>query len=113
MAAFSGHDQKSFYVKSTISPDDSYLLSGSSDRNAYIWSIDNPKAAPLALKGQSEEVSAVAWCPNDLSRIVTINDGGTFWIWRISDFTERQINDDSSLRLIGLVDKENLGMSFF
>uniref|UniRef100_A0A3Q2Q3D7 Denticleless E3 ubiquitin protein ligase homolog (Drosophila) n=1 Tax=Fundulus heteroclitus TaxID=8078 RepID=A0A3Q2Q3D7_FUNHE len=37
VAVFSGHQNSSFYVKSSISPDDQFLASGSSDHHTYIW----------------------------------------------------------------------------
>lgn len=40
-AKYSGHVNSTFYVKSLLSPDDQYLLSGSSDSNAYIWKVNS------------------------------------------------------------------------
>ena len=39
VSVFSGHQNSSFYVKSCISPDGRYLLSGSSCGNAFIWQV--------------------------------------------------------------------------
>uniref|UniRef100_A0A5F9D5I9 Denticleless E3 ubiquitin n=1 Tax=Oryctolagus cuniculus TaxID=9986 RepID=A0A5F9D5I9_RABIT len=39
VAVFNGHQNSTFYVKSSLSPDDQFLLSGSSDEAAYIWKI--------------------------------------------------------------------------
>lgn len=39
VAVFSGHQNSSFYVKSSISPDDQFLASGSSDTHTYIWKV--------------------------------------------------------------------------
>ena len=41
VACFKGHQNKSFYVKAAISPDDQFLLSGSSNEMAYIWKVYN------------------------------------------------------------------------
>lgn len=41
VAVFSGHSNSSFYVKSSVSPDDQFLASGSSDHQAYIWKVMN------------------------------------------------------------------------
>lgn len=106
MAVFSGHEQSSFYVKATLSPDDSYLVSGSSDQNAYIWSVVDPKAAPVILKGQTAEVSAVAWCPNDMTRIVTVNDAGSFWIWRTDEYSSKELIDDVGLHVVGRAERK-------
>lgn len=39
VAAFSGHQNSSFYIKSSISPDDQFLASGSGDNHTYIWKV--------------------------------------------------------------------------
>lgn len=39
MAIFSGHQNSTFYIKSSLSPDDQFLVSGSSDEAAYIWQV--------------------------------------------------------------------------
>ena len=62
---FSGHHNSTFYVKVALSPNDMYLLSGSSDNDAYIWSVEHPTAPPILLKGHLGEVTSVAWCPAD------------------------------------------------
>ena len=36
-AAFTGHVMISFFIKACFSPDGTHILSGSSDKNAYIW----------------------------------------------------------------------------
>lgn len=41
VSVFSGHQNSSFYVKSSISPDNQFLISGSSDRCAYIWKVSS------------------------------------------------------------------------
>ncbi|XP_045899403.1 denticleless protein homolog [Micropterus dolomieu] len=83
VAVFSGHQNSSFYVKSTISPDDQFLASGSSDNNAYIWKISDPKHPPMMLQGHSEEVTSVAWCPTDFTKIASCSDDHTVRIWRL------------------------------
>ncbi|KAL7389024.1 hypothetical protein ABVT39_024995 [Epinephelus coioides] len=83
VAVFSGHQNSSFYIKSTISPDDQFLASGSSDNNAYIWKISDPKHPPMMLQGHSEEVTSVAWCPTDFTKIASCSDDHTVRIWRL------------------------------
>ena len=39
VACYMGHSAASFYVKIALSSDDTFLLSGSSDSNAYIWKV--------------------------------------------------------------------------
>ena len=69
LATFSGHTNATFYIKSCVSPDDQYLISGSGDSDGYIWRIDNPTAAPYHLTGHSNEVTCVAWCPRDQTKV--------------------------------------------
>ena len=38
-AAFTGHVMSSFFIKACFSPDGTHILSGSSDKNAYIWQV--------------------------------------------------------------------------
>lgn len=79
---YTGLRNSTFYIKSSLSPDGQYLLSGSSDEKAYIWNVDN--AQPLvALVGHTVEVTCVAWsCASDM-RIVTCSDDARHKIWRI------------------------------
>ncbi|OVA19893.1 WD40 repeat [Macleaya cordata] len=80
---FSGSQLASFYVKSAISPDAAYVLSGSSDGNAYIWQMKKPEAGPIILKGHEGEVTAVDWCPSEIGKIATSSDDFTVRIWNI------------------------------
>jgi WD40 repeat protein len=90
VAKFRGHKNATFYVKTSLSPDDRFLLGGSSDYNAYIWRVDHVTeseggcAPVLALEGHSNEVTGVAWCPTDMCRLVTLSDDNTVWIWRLN-----------------------------
>ena len=54
------------------SPNDMYLLSGSSDNNAYIWRVADPTALPVVLKGRLDAVTSVAWCPSDQGKVCLI-----------------------------------------
>ncbi|KAM4601300.1 denticleless protein homolog [Polymixia lowei] len=83
VAVFSGHLNSSFYVKSTISPDDQFLASGSSDHHAYIWKLSEPKRPPMMLQGHSQEVTSIAWCPTDFTKIASCSDDNTVRIWRL------------------------------
>ncbi|XP_035534815.1 denticleless protein homolog [Morone saxatilis] len=83
VAVFSGHKNSSFYIKSTISPGDQFLASGSSDHHTYIWKISDPKHPPMMLQGHSEEVTSVAWCPTDFTKIASCSDDHTVRIWRL------------------------------
>lgn len=59
---YTGHQNSTFYVKSSISHDGKYILSGSSDQKAYIW---NTKCEDpiVRLKGHTAEVTCVSWRP--------------------------------------------------
>uniref|UniRef100_A0A673BDB3 Denticleless E3 ubiquitin protein ligase homolog (Drosophila) n=1 Tax=Sphaeramia orbicularis TaxID=375764 RepID=A0A673BDB3_9TELE len=83
VAVFSGHQNSSFYIKSSISPDDQFLASGSSDNHAYIWKISDPKRPPMMLQGHSEEVTSAAWCPTDFTKIASCSDDHTIRLWRL------------------------------
>ncbi|XP_050221272.1 uncharacterized protein LOC126671539 [Mercurialis annua] len=91
MKSFTGCRIESFYVKSVINPDATQILSGSSDGNAYIWSVNKPERDPITLKSHDGEVTAVDWCPYD-GKIATSSDDFTVRIWNI------QSNDCSSSR---------------
>ncbi|KAM9798554.1 denticleless protein homolog [Neosynchiropus ocellatus] len=82
-AVFSGHLNSSFYVKSSISPDGQFLASGSSDNHMYIWKISDPEQPPMTLQGHNEEVTCVAWCPTDFTKIASCSDDQTVRIWRL------------------------------
>ncbi|RVE55724.1 hypothetical protein OJAV_G00228860 [Oryzias javanicus] len=89
VAVFSGHQNSSFYVKSSISPDDQFLASGSSDNHTYIW------------KGHSEEVTSVVWCPTDFTKIASCSDDHTVRIWRLHRQTDEAQTSVVDLNLVG------------
>ena len=100
---YTGAQIKSFYIKSCLSPDGEYLLSGSSDEKAYIWNVRNP--IPLAsLTGHSYEVTSVAWShhQNNLDGgnmcIVTCSDDACHKIWRIG---QEELPKDEEILLRG------------
>lgn len=77
-----GHENSTFYVKSGLSADGLYLLSGSSDHNAYIWNINN--SFPLVkLVGHTAEVTSVAWRHVGDLAIITCSDDFKYKMWRI------------------------------
>ncbi|XP_062857629.1 denticleless protein homolog [Trichomycterus rosablanca] len=83
VAVFNGHRNSSFYVKSSVSPDDQFLASGSSDNHAHIWKISDPAQAPVMLQGHSQEVTSVTWSPSDFTKIASCSDDNTVRIWRL------------------------------
>lgn len=50
-----GHQNDSFYVKSSLNEEDSYLISGSSDESAYLWNL-NYSEPIIKLTGHTSEV---------------------------------------------------------
>ena len=57
VAVFHGHVNSTFYVKAVLSPDDKYLLSGSSDGNSYVWQVSRPQSSAHVLRGHVNEVT--------------------------------------------------------
>uniref|UniRef100_A0A8C1R7D4 Denticleless E3 ubiquitin protein ligase homolog (Drosophila) n=1 Tax=Cyprinus carpio TaxID=7962 RepID=A0A8C1R7D4_CYPCA len=101
VAVFSGHSNSSFYVKSSVSPDDQFLASGSSDHHAYIWKISDPKQAPMMLQGHSQEVTSVAWCPTDFTKIASCSDDNTVRIWRLNRRPDGENSSNRDPNLVG------------
>ncbi|KAF7230729.1 denticleless protein homolog [Nothobranchius furzeri] len=101
VAVFSGHQNSSFYVKSTISPNDQFLASGSSDNNVHIWKISDPQRPPMTLQGHSEEVTSVAWCPTDFAKIASCSDDHTVRIWRLHRETDDPQSSVGEANLVG------------
>ncbi|NXJ60382.1 DTL protein, partial [Rostratula benghalensis] len=103
VAVFSGHQNSTFYVKSSTSPDDQFLVSGSSDCNAYIWKVSEPSVPPRILVGHSQEVTSIAWCPSDFTKIATCSDDNTVRIWRLRRRPEEEESAFSKVSLVGWV----------
>lgn len=97
LVRYVGLRNSTFYIKSSLSPDGQYLLSGSSDEKAYIWNINNPQPL-VALVGHTVEVTCVAWSHSNEMRIVTCSDDARHKIWRIGPDT---IEDDQLVNYRG------------
>ncbi|KAI9095511.1 WD40-repeat-containing domain protein [Phlyctochytrium arcticum] len=84
----------SFYVKTTISPDDQFVATGSSDSGLYIWDTkchplrqDKP---PLILRSHLSEVTGVSWSKTDLEELGSCSDDSTIRVWQIKpDYVEK------------------------
>lgn len=83
LISYTGLTNSTFYIKSSLSPDDQYLISGSKDEKAYIWNV-NYSEPMLALVGHAEEVTCVAWAKTNEMRIVTCSDDSRHKIWRLN-----------------------------
>lgn len=77
-----GHENSTFYIKTCLSPDCKYLVSGSSDKNAYIWNVKCSEPV-VKLTGHLAEVTCAAWCRTGDTKIVTSSDDAKHKIWRI------------------------------
>lgn len=82
MERYIGLRNTTFYIKSCLSPDGNYLISGSSDEKAYIWNLKNPQPL-ITLNGHTVEVTCVAWSGTNNMSIVTCSDDARHKIWRI------------------------------
>ncbi|XP_026551203.1 denticleless protein homolog [Pseudonaja textilis] len=107
VSVFSGHQNSSFYVKSSISPDNQFLISGSSDQCAYIWKVSEPQLPPMVLHGHLQEVTSVAWCPSDFTKISTCSDDNTIKIWRLRQNIKEKTWTDKT-RLVGWTNQKTL-----
>lgn len=78
---YTGHQNSSFYVKSSLCKNGDFLVSGSSDENAYVWSIKHPNPI-VKLTGHTAEVTCVAWS-NKQDALITCSDDMTHMIWTV------------------------------
>ncbi|KAM3852237.1 denticleless protein homolog [Vipera latastei] len=107
VSVFTGHQNSSFYVKSSISPDNQFLISGSSDQCAYIWKVSEPQLPPMVFHGHLQEVTSVAWCPSDFTKISTCSDDNTIKIWRLRQSAEEKTWTDKT-SLVGWTDQKKV-----
>ncbi|XP_031341066.1 protein lethal(2)denticleless-like [Photinus pyralis] len=91
-----GHKNSTYYVKACLSPDDNYILSGSSDHDGYIWNVKNSN--PLVkLSGHDAEVTCVAWCEDNSNVVITCSDDLRHKVWRVcADVTEISASENSN-----------------
>lgn len=73
----------SYYIRTCLSADGKYLISGSSDDKAYIWNVDRPLPI-ITLDAHEVEVSCVAWGRTRDLRLVTSSDDASLKIWRVA-----------------------------
>lgn len=97
LMSYTGLTNSTFFIKSSLSPDDQYLISGSKDEKAYIWNVDS-SIPILALLGHADEVTCVAWAKTNELRIVTCSDDSRHRIWRINN---DNLDTDNSENYLG------------
>ncbi|XP_028041945.1 LOW QUALITY PROTEIN: protein lethal(2)denticleless [Bombyx mandarina] len=78
-----GHHNGTFYVKSGLSADGAYLVSGSSDKYAYLWNVKWSEPL-LRLSGHRAEVTCAALCRRARGPLlVTAGDDARHLLWRL------------------------------
>jgi WD40 repeat protein len=88
------HKNGSNYVKSSISPCDSFLLTGSSDNSAIIYPLKYKNhAKALKFDVHTSEVTAVDWSANDLNQLITCSDDNTIRLWNVKKDLHESITD--------------------
>ncbi|XP_073949934.1 LOW QUALITY PROTEIN: protein lethal(2)denticleless-like [Choristoneura fumiferana] len=103
-----GHENSTFYIKTSLSPDSMYLVSGSSDKNAYIWNVKYSEPV-VKLVGHWAEVTCPAWCQKGDMKIVTCSDDARHKIWRIGrEFNVNQLELKGHAEAVPRTDITNL-----
>lgn len=77
-----GHENGTFYIKTGLSPDCRYLVSGSSDKYAYIWNVKCSQPV-VRLAGHRAEVTCAAWARAADPALVTCSDDARHKVWRV------------------------------
>ena len=106
------HTNTSNFIKSSLSKCDNFLLTGSSDFNAYIYptNINNEysrhykrQMPAIVLKGHTNEVTAVQWNPLDPNQLITCSDDNTIRCWNVrrelDDLTTKECNFSSAITI--------------
>lgn len=92
LMSYTGARIASYFIKSCLSPDDQYLVSGCSDPVALVWNVNQPEPL-IKLESHDKEVTCVAWAQTGDTRIVTCSDDSYHKIWRVncSNFEDADI----------------------
>ena len=86
-SGFNFHKNSSNFVKACMSIDENFILTGSSDSNAYIYPV-NYKNCVNVLKldaAHQNEVTCVAWSPHDVSQLITCSDDNSVRVWNVKN----------------------------
>ncbi len=80
---YSGHNNKSFYIKASISDDGQFIASGSISGAVYIWKVGHSSRYIKELKSHRTEVCDVQWCKNGF-RLASCSDDGSVKVWHLN-----------------------------
>ncbi|KAG2496182.1 hypothetical protein HYH03_005782 [Edaphochlamys debaryana] len=72
-----------FYQRSAFSPCGDYVLCGSKDVGAHIWSTAAPERPAVQLPHE-HEVTGVAWSASDWAQVATCSDSGEVRVWSLA-----------------------------
>lgn len=94
---FSLHKNSTQFVKSCLSLDENFLLTGSSDSQAYIYPL-NYKCGLNCLKlenAHQDEVTCVDWSPHDINQLITCSDDNSIRLWHVKNnsIDEQSLNN--------------------
>jgi denticleless len=53
----------------SLSPDDRFLLSGSVDKDIFVWEVDYPQASAYKYEGHTQKVTGVSWNRKSVNQV--------------------------------------------
>ncbi|KAI8387987.1 WD40-repeat-containing domain protein [Radiomyces spectabilis] len=91
------YNANSFFIKLAVSPDDRFIMAGSTVKSVFAWEVDRPKAPAVQFAGHSAVVTSVSWCHTDINQFASCSDDLSTRIWNV-DFdkqTDMETSNDS------------------
>jgi WD40 repeat protein len=76
----SGHE--GIVTSVAFSPDSLHVVSGSADRTARVWDLNDPNAPPLVIGGHAGAVNDVAFSP-DGTRVLSVSQDQKVRVWNL------------------------------
>ncbi|KXS21639.1 WD40 repeat-like protein [Gonapodya prolifera JEL478] len=95
-----------FFVRISVSPDDAFIVSGSTSGSVFIWDVAEPERSAWRLGVHNAECSPVAWCNADWNQIAACGDDGVVRLWNASKEDREQIQSDVVKRGMFLVSEK-------